>query len=168
VRTLFALGQLYRDGKEWGKALDCYRVITEKDHQNAWGWHYWALCEATLGDAMRAIELNQKAIELGKLHEFRAYQEDLRKQAGRQKLSAPSVPAYGAARKPGETTRRRLRPPSGSTPVVTAPAPAPVVKSVATPPAVKALPAPPPIIPRKVTMAKQVRKPLPTRRRSQG
>lgn len=174
VRTLLALGQLYREGKEWAKALDCYRVVTEKDHNNAWGWHFFAVCTATLGNAERALELNQRAVELGKLHEFRAYQEELRKQAGREKLSAPKMAAYGALpRAPGDTTRRRMRPPSSSAPVVTAPAPAPVKTVVTPPPAAKTPPtvATPPAVralPRgKPDTSRQVRLP-PPRRRSQG
>jgi len=172
VRTLFALGLLYRDGKEWSKALDCYRMITEKDHNNAWAWHYFAQCTAALGDPARAMELNQRAVGLGQQHEFRAYQEDLRRQLGRQKLSAPRIAAYvpPPGRGKGDTTTRRMRPPSGGLPVITAPAPAPA-KTVATPPAMPKVAAPPAVktLPRiRPDTARQLRRPPPPRRRSQG
>ncbi len=113
VQTLFALGLLYRDTSQWAKALDCYRVITEKDHSNAWAFHYWAICAAALGDATRAMELNQQAIQLGQLHEFRAYQEDLRKLAGRGKLGASRITTLPPTRT-GHTGR--VQPPSGRNP----------------------------------------------------
>lgn len=115
IHTLFALGQLHRDTAEWTKALDCYRVITEKAHDNAWAYHYWAICLAALGDAARAMEVNQKAIQLGQLYEFRAYQEDLRKMAGRAKLGAGRVTNFPAPRMPTGNTSR-IQAPAGKNP----------------------------------------------------
>lgn len=106
VHTLFALGQLYRDTSEWAKALDCYRMITEKDHQNAWAYHFWAICLANLGEPVNAMDVNQKAVQLGQLHEFRAYQEELRRQSGRAKLGAGRITSLPAPRMPSGNTSR--------------------------------------------------------------
>lgn len=106
VHTLFALGQLHRDTNEWAKALDCYRVITEKDHQNAWAYHFWAICVANLGEPAKALDINQKAVQLGQLHEFRTYQEELRRQAGRSKLGAGRITTLPAPRMPTGNTSR--------------------------------------------------------------
>jgi len=106
VHTLFSLGQLHRDTGEWNKALDCYRVITEKQNDNAWAYHHWAKCLAALGDAARAMDINQKAIQLGQLYEFRSYQEDLRKLAGRSKLGAGRITNLPPVRMPTGNTSR--------------------------------------------------------------
>jgi tetratricopeptide (TPR) repeat protein len=106
VHTLFSLGQLHRDTNEWAKALDCYRVITEKQHDNAWAYHYWAMCLANMGDPANALEINQKAVQLGQLHEFRTYQEELRRMAGRAKLGAGRITNLPPARMPTGNTSR--------------------------------------------------------------
>lgn len=171
VHTLFALGHLYRDVGDYGKAMDAYRVITERDHQNSWAYHYAAVAAAALGDYRAALDLNQKAIQYGQLHQFRAYQEDLKKAAGRAKISAGRVTAVPVT-KPRQTSRQMKAPPTlsdppppaapvvaapppAAKPVVAAPPPAakpvvaappPAAKPVvaAPPPATKAVPAPPP------------------------
>ncbi|MBX3475823.1 MAG: tetratricopeptide repeat protein [Planctomycetes bacterium] len=114
VHTLFSLGQLHRDTGEWAKALDCYRVITEKDHQNAWAFHYWAMCLANVGDPTGALEINQRAVQLGQLHEFRSYQEDLRRMAGRAKLGAGRITNLPPARMPTGNTSRITAPAKGT------------------------------------------------------
>lgn len=165
VHTLFALGQLYQDVGEWRKAADAYRVITERDRENAWAYHYGARCAAELGDFNAALELNQSAIQLGNLHEFRAYQEDLRRAQGRARMGAGRVTTIPPTRKGG--TRVVAAPPpaagpvvpappaKGSTRVVAAPPPAkPSTRVVAAPPPAKpstrVVAAPPPAKPPKV------------------
>lgn len=147
VRTLFALGQLYREGKETAKALDCYRVITEKDHDNAWAWHYFAHCTAALGDPQRATELNQRAIDLGTEHEFRTFQEHLRKQSGRRRLgSSTTVPVLRAkppGKRPSSGIHAKTVPASSTrtTSVRAAPTPLPARKAPKTMPTPPAMPA---------------------------
>jgi len=164
VHTLFALGQLYQDVGEWRKAADAYRVITERDRENAWAFHYGARCAAELGDFNAALELNQKAIQLGNLHEFRAYQEDLRRAQGRARMGAGRVTTIPPTRKGG--TRVVAAPPpaagnvvpappaKGSTRVVAAPPPArPKTTVVPAPPAksdTRLMKAPPPVPPKVV------------------
>ncbi len=165
VHTLFALGQLYQDVGEWRKAADAYRVITERDRENAWAYHYGARCAAELGDFNAALELNQSAIQLGNLHEFRAYQEDLRRAQGRSRMGAGRVTTIPPTRK-GSTRVVAAPPPAkgpvvpappakGSTRVVAAPPPAkPFTRVVAAPPPAKpstrVVAAPPPAKPPKV------------------
>jgi tetratricopeptide (TPR) repeat protein len=165
VHTLFALGQLYRDVGEWRKAADAYRVITERDRENAWAFHYGARCAAELGDFNAALELNQNAIQLGNLHEFRAYQEDLRRAQGRARMGAGRVTTIPPTRQ-GSTRVVAAPPPAagsvvpappakGSTRVVAAPPPAkPSTRVVAAPPPAKprtrVVKAPPPAPPKLV------------------
>ncbi|MEZ5993290.1 MAG: hypothetical protein R3E76_13210 [Planctomycetota bacterium] len=147
VHTLFALGQLYRDVGEWRKAADAYRVITERDRENAWAYHNEAECLAELGDFNTAMELNQKAIELGQLHEFRSFQEELRRLKGRARLGA-SATTIPPTRK--ETTGMRKRgivaaPPPAAGKIVSAPQPASGKVVSAPPPASdRIVKAPPP------------------------
>jgi tetratricopeptide (TPR) repeat protein len=179
VHTLFALGHLYRDVGDFGKAMDAYRVITERDHQNSWAYHYAAVAAAALGDYRNALDLNQKAIQYGQLHQFRAYQEDLKKAAGRAKISAGRVTAVPVT-KPRQTTRQMKAPPTLSDPpppaapvvaapppVVAAPPPAAAPVVAAPPPAAKAVPAPPPaakpVVPAPPPAAKAVPAPPPAK-----
>lgn len=148
THTLFALGQLYRDVGEWRKAADSYRVITERDHDNAWAYHNQARCLAELGDFKQAMELNQKAISLGQLHEFRSFHEDLRRMQGRTRLGGGRVTAVPPTRKGPTSIRTRgvvPAPPPASGKVVQAPPPASGKVIKAPPPAApKPVPAPPP------------------------
>ena len=150
VHTLFALGQLYRDVGEWRKAADAYRVITERDHENSWGFHYSAVCLAQLGDYTSALDLNQQAIQLGGLHEFRAFHEDLKRAQGRARMgggrvtSVPSKRGTGVhARAPGKVI---AAPPPASGKIVAAPPPV-SDRVIAAPPPVKTkvVAAPPPV-----------------------
>jgi tetratricopeptide (TPR) repeat protein len=150
VHTLFALAQLYRDVGEWSKAADSYRVITERDHNNAWGWHHAARCYAHLGDTRQALEMNERAIKLGQLHEFRAFHEELRRKKGRR--------AVGSTRITKPPTTRQVKraetsvvpaPPPAAPPVVAAPPPASSKVIAAPPPAApKVVAAPPPASPK--------------------
>jgi tetratricopeptide (TPR) repeat protein len=165
VHTLFSLGQLYRDVGEFSKAADSYRVITERDPKNAWGWHNAAQCYAELGDYAQALEMNERAIKLGGLHEFRAFQEDLRRakkrnRAGRGRVT--TVPGTGIHARPASTIipappaaagKVVAAPPAAGLPVVAAPrvvskpvvaAPPAAAKVVKAPPATRQVQAPPP------------------------
>ncbi|MCC6464414.1 MAG: tetratricopeptide repeat protein [Planctomycetes bacterium] len=140
LHTLFALGQLYRDTQQWQKAADCYRVITEKDHENAWAYHYMARCAQAAGDPQAAADLNRRAIELGNLHEFREFQEELRRASGRFRMGAGRITNVPPTRT-GNTSR--LTRPGGAPPDKTAsgrvmPAPPPVGGG-------KLMPTPPPV-----------------------
>ncbi|MCB9893243.1 MAG: tetratricopeptide repeat protein [Planctomycetes bacterium] len=149
MHTLFSLGQLYRDVGEWRKAADAYRVITERDHESSWAYHYAAQCMAELGDFASAIELNQTAIGLGGLHEFRAFHEDLKRAQGRARMGGGRITTVPSRRGTGMHTRPPSTvvpapPPVAGKPV---PAPPPVGKQVvAAPPPVgkKVVSAPPP------------------------
>ncbi|MCB9933714.1 MAG: hypothetical protein H6841_09880 [Planctomycetes bacterium] len=153
VHTLFALGQLYRDVGEWRKAADAYRVITERDRENSWAFHYAARCSAELGDFNAALEQNQTAITLGGLHEFRAFHEELRRAQGRARMGGGRVTTVPPTRK--GSTRVVAAPPPAVSPsngpasgkVVAAPPPAaPASKVVKAPPPAgrKVIAAPPP------------------------
>lgn len=145
VHTLFALAQLYRDVGEWSKAADAYRVITERDHLNAWGWHNAAKCYAELGDTQQAVEMNERAIKLGQLHEFRAFQEELRRSRGRTGIRRTTVPPTrpntGLHKRPVTTVVAAPPPASGK--LIAAPPPASKRLVAAPPPAAKAVAAPP-------------------------
>jgi tetratricopeptide (TPR) repeat protein len=158
IHTLFSLGQLYRDVDLWAKALDAYRVITERDNENAWAYHYASQCAAQLGEYQYALELNGNAVAFGKIHEFRAYREELKKKAGTARMargkisSAPrQKPVVVPAPKPSSTV---VSAPPPSTNVIAAPpaatkvvkAPPPVTKKVVPAPrkaTTKVVPAPP-------------------------
>lgn len=86
VHTLFALGQLYRDVGEYAKALDAYRVITERDRENAWAYHYASICAVEIGNFGYALEMNGNAVKFGDLHQFRAYRETIKKLQGRTRM----------------------------------------------------------------------------------
>ncbi|MCC7509492.1 MAG: hypothetical protein IT464_08965 [Planctomycetes bacterium] len=146
VQTLFALGLLYRDMNLWPKALDAYRVITERDHENAWAFHYSSICAAELGDFTHALELNEKAVHYGQLHEFRAYREDLKKLAGRARLGRGRIttspvgkPKVVAA--PPAVGKVVAAPPPATGKLVAAPPPAKSTRVVAAPPPVANKPA---------------------------
>jgi tetratricopeptide (TPR) repeat protein len=161
VHTLFALGQLYQDVGEWAKAADAYRVITERDHANAWGWHRAARCYAELGDIQQAVAMNERAIKLGQLHEFRAFQETLKRSRGRTGLTRvttvpPTRTGTGMHKRPQTTVvpappaasgKVVAAPPAASKPVVAAP-PAAAKPVVAAPraksPSTRRVAAPPP------------------------
>ena len=167
VHTLFALGQLYRDVGEYSKAADAYRVITERDHENAWAYHYLAKALAELGNYGDAIEANQQAVKLGQLHEFRAFHEDLKKWRGRARMSTGRVtnlPTKGTGmyQKPPDVV---AAPPPTSGNVVAAPPPA-SGKVVPAPPSKqeKVVPAPPAAgPPAKSRTTRQVKAPPPAR-----
>ena len=145
IHTLFSLGQLYRDVGEWGKAADTYRVITERDHENAWAFHYAARCLSRMGDFDQALDLNYKAIKLGQLHEFRSYQEELKKLKGRARLGGGRVTNVGT--RPPQVV---AAPPAVAPPVVAAPPPKSERVVAAPPPAKKStrlVAAPPPAKP---------------------
>lgn len=152
VHTLFALGQLYRDVAEYAKAADAYRVITERDHENAWAYHYLAQSLAELGNYNDAIDANQVAVKLGQLHEFRAFHEELKKLRGRARMGG------------GRVTSVRTKPPG----VVPAP---PAVSPANRPPASGNVVPAPPVKPEKVVPAppavspppRQVKAPPPAR-----
>lgn len=166
VQTLFALGHLYRDVSKWEKALDTYRVITEKDHDNAWAYHWWAYCAFQLEQSAEARELNQKAIELskgqvGKFVEFQSQLGGVRTTSRRRRTNVPTnlpvgkpktktVPAPGARqiKAPKPITKTVSPPPVAApkqvpAPKVVPPPPAkrPSTRRVAAPPPAKA-PAP--------------------------
>ncbi|MCA8914190.1 MAG: hypothetical protein KDB90_02170 [Planctomycetes bacterium] len=185
IHTLFSLGQLYRDVGEWRKAADAYRVITERDHENSWAFHNAAQCMAQLGDYVSALELNQTAISLGGLHEFRAFQEDLKRAQGRSRMgggritSVPSKRGTGVHQRPASTVVPAPPPASGK--LVAAPppvgkkvvaAPPPVGKKViAAPPAVSPSNRPPPgkkVVKAPPAAPGKVVKPPPPRRRPPG
>jgi tetratricopeptide (TPR) repeat protein len=159
VHTLFALGQLYRDVGEWAKAADAYRVITERDHENAWAFHYLAHSMAEAGQFPEALEANQQAVKLGQLHEFRAYHEELKKLRGRARMGAGRVTSVRTkattvvpAPPPKGTGKVVAAPPAAGEKVVPAPpAKKPVTRVIPAPPAkrpvTKKVPAPPPIVP---------------------
>ncbi|MCA8910655.1 MAG: hypothetical protein KDB82_03035 [Planctomycetes bacterium] len=171
VHTLFSLGQLYRDVGEWRKAADAYRVITERDHENAWAFHYAAKCNAELGDFNAAMELNQTAISLGQLHEFRAYQEELKRGRGVKRMGG-RVTTVPPTRKGPTSVRKRgvvPAPPPASGKVVAAPPPASGKVVKAPPPASgKVVKAPPPAKGRPVPAPPPARKPGPPKRRPPG
>lgn len=123
IHTLFSLGKLYRDVKQWGKALDAYRMIYERDHENAWAYHYASQCAAQAGDFNRARELSDMALSRAKLFEFVRWREDLRNMAGTPRTAK------------GRTTSVMVQPPPPAAPpaegAVVAPPP-PAKKKVST------------------------------------
>lgn len=167
VHTLFALGHLYRDVGEFTKAADAYRVITERDHENAWAHHYVARSLAEIGNYNDALDANQEAIKLGQLHEFRAFQEDLKKLRGRSRMGGGRVtnlPTKGTGmyQKPPDVV---AAPPPASGNVVAAPPPA-SGNVVPAPPSKKnkVVPAPPAKGPAKRRSTRQVPAPPPAKR----
>jgi tetratricopeptide (TPR) repeat protein len=173
IYTLFSLGHLYRDNQMWSKALDAYRVITERDHENAWAFHYASKCAAELGDYQYALELNGNALAFGQHHEFRNYRAELKKNAGRARLTrgrvsnAPTTTITPPPAKPA--TKLVAAPPAASNRVVAAP---PAAKVVAAPPPStrdKVVAAPPPAAPKfvpapKPTQTKVVSAPPPAKK----
>ncbi|MBZ0137876.1 MAG: tetratricopeptide repeat protein [Planctomycetes bacterium] len=159
VHTLFALGHLYRDVGEFSKAADAYRVITERDHNNAWAYHYLARSLAELGDYAAALDANQRAVKLGQLHEFRAFHEDLKRGHGRARMGATNAPTRGTGMyakppvvpaPPPASGKIVAAPPPASGKVVPAPpsrreeiVPAPPAKGPAKRPSTRQIPAPP-------------------------
>jgi tetratricopeptide (TPR) repeat protein len=149
VHTLFSLAQLYRDVGEFSKAADSYRVITERDPSNAWGWHHAARCYAELGEYKQALEMSDRAVKLGQLHEFRAFHEELRRAKSRRRVGKgrvttvpPTRTATGMHSRP--VTTIIPAPPAAAGPVIAAP-PAASVPVVAAPRTVaKVIAAPPP------------------------
>ena len=164
VHTLFALGQLYRDVGGFTKAADAYRVITERDHENAWAYHYLAQTLAEIGNFNDAIDANQTAIKLGQLHEFRSFHEDLKRARGRARVGggrSTSVRTRGTGmyQSPKDVVPP---PPAAKGTVVPAP-PAAGGKVVPAPPSrkQKVVSAPPPA---KRPATKQVQAPPPAKR----
>lgn len=147
VQTLFALGQLYRDVQMPAKALDSYRVITERDHNNAWAYHYASECAAELGDFKYALEMNEHAVRLGQLHVFRAFREELKKLSGRAKMTRGRITTTNLQKPvvaaPPAAPSLVAAPPPATGRVVAAPPPA-TAKVVAAPPPVGAKVVPPP------------------------
>lgn len=138
IHTLFALGQLYRDIGEFNKALDAYRVITERDHENAWAFHYAARCAAGLDNFKHALELNNKALALGEFDAFRDYAKELKQRQARTRLGK-RVTTIPPTRKQTGVRKRDSKvvppPPAKSDKVVPAPPPAkPPGKVVKAPP----------------------------------
>jgi tetratricopeptide (TPR) repeat protein len=170
VHTLFALAQLYRDVGESAKAADSYRVITERDPSNAWGWHHAARCYADLGEYAQALEMSERAVKLGQLHEFRAFHEDLRRARSRRRGGRGRVTTVPPSRIGTGAHKRQVTtiipappapemviaaPPPAAGPVVAAPrtlatpvvaAPPPAVKNVKAPRATRQVQAPPPAL----------------------
>ncbi len=146
IHTLFSLGHLYRNNQMWSKALDAYRVITERDQENAWAYHFASKCASELGDYQYALELNGNALAFGQQHEFRTYRAELKKDAGRARLTRGKVSTA--------TGRTTITPPPAkpTTRVVAAP-PAASNRVVAAPPAAKVIAAPPPSTHDKVVAA---------------
>ncbi|MCF6229031.1 MAG: tetratricopeptide repeat protein [Planctomycetes bacterium] len=103
VSTLFSLGRLYLQQQEYVRALDAYRVITEKAHDNSWAYHYMAICLNHLDQKAEAIECNLQALAQGDVLEFRHFQDQLQPPRGNSRRF----------NKPGATVKV---PPSMTTP----------------------------------------------------
>ncbi len=164
INTLFSLGHLYRDNRMWSKALDAYRVITERDHENAWAFHFASLCAAELGDYNYALELNGNAIAFGQQHEFRVWRAELKKDAGRAKLARGRIseaPLTTLTPPPAkQTTKLVAAPPPASTKVVAAPSPTSKVVAAPPPATKKVIAAPPPATPKVVPAPKPATRPV--------
>lgn len=93
VGTLFSLGQLYIQEQEYRRALDAYRVITEKDFKNAWAYYFMAVCLNQLGQKDEAIECNLKALSFGEIIEFRKFQNLLQppRRGNTRRMVAPRL-----------------------------------------------------------------------------
>jgi tetratricopeptide (TPR) repeat protein len=123
VHTLLSLGALYCGEKKWGKALDVYRMIIERDRENARAFQKASQCAHEMGDLQLAIEFSEGALKISDQYEFVAWRAALRKAAG-------------------AAINKRARISSG----IVVPPPPVVTKTVPAPRAIpkKTVPAPPP------------------------
>lgn len=117
ISTLFSLGRLYLQEQEYGRALDAYRVVTEKVHDNSWAYHYMAICLNHLSQKDEAIESNLQALAYGEVPEFRHFQDQLQPPRGNSRRF----------KRPGATVKAppsmTVPPPEQAPPQVQAPPP---------------------------------------------
>ncbi|MCC6575198.1 MAG: tetratricopeptide repeat protein [Planctomycetes bacterium] len=82
VETLFGMGTVYEDSGRQKHAFDTYRVICEKDPDNAWGKFLLARVTLALGGIEEARQAIDEAIKLSDQPQFRELRAEIARASG--------------------------------------------------------------------------------------